>query len=272
MKRSEWTWTVRRAAALIIAACFMTGFGCDSLQASPGARSILQLSTGPTPTQAVAWALDEYDPNNRYRGTMYLATQRWGGGPEYLQLYVDAIKDEDAGVRSAGVRGLALHGGPEHVPLILETLVDEDRIVRIDSARALQRIHAPVAVEPLMKAMQADLEESELVRAEAADALGQYAEPRVVDALIAALSDTNLAVNEATRKSLRTLTGQDFELDISAWVNWVRGRDNLFAARSAYVYPAFWRERKILEYLPFVGQPPVEEPSIPVGFPPAIEK
>ncbi len=271
MKRSRRTLIVRGASVLGIAVGLLAAFGCDSLQATPGARSILQITTGPTPTQAVAWALDEYDPNNRYRGTMYLATQRWGGGPEYLQLYVDAIKDEDAGVRSAGVRGLALHGSPEHVPLIIETLTDEDRIVRIDSARALQRIHAPIAVEPLMKAIQADLEESELVRAEAADALGQYAQPRVVDALIAALTDTNLAVNTATRKSLRTLTGQDFELDISAWVNWVRGREDLFAARSAYVYPAFWRERKVIEYLPFVGQPPVEEPAIPVGFPPAIE-
>jgi HEAT repeat protein len=263
--------TRRGGWVLSIAGLIVIG-GCDSLEASPGARSILQISSGPTPTKAVGWALDEYDPNNRYRGTMYLATQPWGGGPEYLQLYVDAIKDDDAGVRSAGVRGLALHGSPEHVPLILETLVDEDRIVRIDSARALQRIHAPVAVEPLMSAIQVDREESEMVRAEAADALGQYAQPRVVDALIAALSDTNLAVNEATRKSLRTLTGQDFELDTSAWVNWARGREDLFAARSAYIYPAFWRERTIIEYLPFVGQPPIEEPSIPVGFPPAIDQ
>jgi len=272
LKRRQYSLIRRGVCAASLAGWLIAGCGCDSLEASPGAKSILQIATGPTPTQAVAWALDEYDPNNRYRGTMYLATQPWGGGPEYLQLYVDAIQDDDAGVRSAGVRGLALHGGPEHVPLIIKTLTDEDRIVRIDSARALQRIHAPIAVEPLLKAIQVDLEDSIQVRAEAADALGQYAQPRVVDALIASLSDTNLAVNAATRKSLRTLTGQDFELDTSAWVNWARGRDDLFAARSEYIYPAFWRERKIIEYLPFVGKPPIEEASIPVGFPPTIEK
>ncbi len=274
---------VRPVASLVSLAGLLTlGAGCDTLESARGATSILQLAQGPTPTQAVEWALDKYDPNNRYRGTMYLATKPWGGGPEYLQLYVDAIADDDAGVRSAGVRGLALHGGPEHVPLIIETLKDPDTIVRIDSARALQRIHSPLAIEPLLIAIQevrveqteperVEVEESELVRAEAADALGQYAEPRVVDALIAILSDSNLGVNDATRRSLRTLTGQDFDLDISAWVDWVRGNDDLFAARSAYVYPAFWRERRIVEYLPFVPQPPVEEASIPVGFPPAIE-
>lgn len=244
--------------------------GCDSLASARGAKSILAVAQGPTPSEAAAWALDEYNPNNRYRGTMYLATKPWGGGPEYMQLYVDAIKDEDAGVRSAGVRGLALHGGPQHAPLIIETLKDTDTIVRLDSARALQRIHAPQAVEPLIAAMQIESEESELVRAEAAGALGQYAEPRVVDALIASLTDTNMAVNDATRRSLRTLTGQDFELDISAWVDWARGNQNLFAGRSAYVYPAFWRERKFIEYLPFIPPPPNEEPAMPVGFPPAI--
>lgn len=261
-----------RPFAFGLAAAALSQFGgCDSFEAARGSRSIFQVMQGATPTQAAEWALDEYNANNRYRGTMYLATKPWGGSPEYMQLYVDAITDEDAGVRSAGVRGLALHGGPDHVPLILETLTDTDTIVRLDSARALQRLHSPLAVEPLMAAIQEQREPSELVRAEAADALGQYAEPRVVDALIAILSDTNLGVNTATRRSLRTLTGQDFELDISAWVTWVDGRENIFRARSAYVYPAFWRERMLVEYLPFVPQPPVEEASLPVGFPPAIE-
>lgn len=263
----------RRAAGsmVLLAAALALGAGCDTLEASRGARSILQVAQGPTPTQAAAWALDEYDPNNRYRGTMYFATKPWGGEPQYMQLYVDAIGDEDAGVRSAGVRGLALHGGPQHVPLIIERLADTDRIVRLDSARALQRLHSPLAVEPLLAALQVGREDSELVRAEAADALGQYAEPRVVDVLIASLSDTNMGVNDATRRSLRTLTGQDFELDISAWVEWSRGRDDLFAARSSYVYPAFWRERKWVEYLPFIPPPPIEEPTTPVGFPPALD-
>jgi len=266
---------VNRSAAagvLSVGALFLPILGgCDSFESARGAKSILAVAQGPTPTQAAAWALDEYDPNNRYRGTMYLATKPWGGGPEYMQLYVDAINDEDAGVRSAGVRGLALHGGPQHAPLIIETLKDPDTIVRLDSARALQRIHSPLAVGPLIEAMQQATEDSELVRAESAEALGQYAEPRVVDALIASLTDTNMAVNNATRRALRTLTGQDFELDISAWVDWARGNPNLFAGRSAYVYPAFWRDRKFIEYLPFIPPPPNEEPAMPVGFPPAIE-
>jgi len=255
-----------------ITACVLSMLGaCDSFEQARGARSIFQLIQGPTPTQAAEWALDEYDPNARYRGIMILANQPFGGEPLYMQLYVEAVGDEDAGVRSAGVRGLALHGSPEHVPLLVETLDDPDAIVRLDSARALQRIHNPLAIPALLKHLNIDNEENELVRAECAHALGQYAQPRVVDALIASLADPNLAVNEATRSSLRTLTGQDFGLDMAAWVEWTRSTDDLFAARSAYFFPAFYRDRKLIELLPFIPDPPNETASLPVGMSPAIE-
>lgn len=245
--------------------------GCDAFESARGARSILALSRGPSITEAAEWATNEYNANDRYRGIMILANQSFGGEPVYMQLYVDAIDDPDAGVRAAGVRGLALHGSPEHVPLLIKTLVDEDPIVRLDSARALQRIHNPIAVGPLIERLRIENEENELIRAESARALGQYAQPIVVEALITSLGDPSLGVNEATRASLRTLTGQDFGLDITAWVEWSRSSSNLFAARSAYVFPAFRRDRKLIEYLPFMPDPPNETASLPVGMSPVID-
>lgn len=245
--------------------------GCDSFENARGAKSILALNQGPSITDAAEWATNEYNANDRYRGIMILANQQFGGEPVYMQLYVDAIDDRDAGVRAAGVRGLALHGSPEHVALLIETLGDEDPIVRLDSARALQRIHNPIAVGPLVGRLKVEIEENELIRAESARALGQYAQPLVVDALITSLTDPNLGVNEATRASLRTLTGQDFGLDIAGWVDWTHTTSDLFAARSAYVFPAFHRDRKIIEYLPFLPDPPNETASLPVGMSPAID-
>lgn len=243
---------------------------CDTFDSARGARSLVQLTQGPTPTQATEWALDRFDANNRYRGTMYLANQPWGGGPEYMQLYVDATQDADAGVRASGVRGIALHGDPTHVPLLIRALSDEDSIVRLDAARGLQRIHDAQAIEPLLVHIQIENEENELVRAESAHALGQYADRRVVDALIDIFDDYSLTVNEATRSSLRTLTGQDFGYDIRAWVSWTSETTDLFAARTAYVYPAFWREKRLIEWVPFIPQAPNEMSAMPVGFSPAI--
>lgn len=245
--------------------------GCDSFENARGAKSILAIAQGPSITDAANWATNEYNANDRYRGIMILANQQFGGEPVYMRLYVDAVHDSDAGVRAAGVRGLALHGSPEHVPLLIEALDDEDPIVRLDSARALQRIHNSGAIGPLVNRMQIENEENELVRAEAARALGQYAQPYVVDALIASLDDPNLGVNEASRSSLRTLTGQDFGTDIAAWVDWVGNSADLFAARAAYVFPAFYREKRWIEYLPFLPEPPNETASLPVGMSPAIE-
>lgn len=260
-----------RHARIALACSALLLAGCDTFEDARGAKSIFALTRGPSITDAAEWAVNEYNANDRYRGIMVLANQPFGGEPVYMQLYVDAINDPDAGVRAAGVRGLALHGSPEHVPLLVDTLDDEDPIVRLDSTRALQRIHNPVAVEPLMARIRADVEDNELVRAEAARALGQYPQSRIIDALIAALDDPNLGVNEAARSSLRTLTGQDFGVDIAGWVGWSQQSDSLFAARSAYMYPAFYRDFRLIEYLPFVPNPPNESASLPVGMSPAIE-
>jgi len=238
----------------------------------PGATSLFEVfAPQESPGDAAAMALDEYDPDSRFTGTRLLANAYFGGEEVYIELYEDAVTDEDAGVRWAGVRALGLHGSPDHVPLIIERLVDEpDRLVRAEAARALQRIHNPIATDPLLRAMDEEFEADPEVRAGAAHALGQYAEPRVVQALIASLNDPALVVNYSTIHALRTLTGQDFGIETRAWLDWYDATDNLFAARTAYTYPAFERDKRLLEYLPFMPPPPNETASTPVGMPPPV--
>lgn len=253
--------------------------GCEAADSifsgiKPGSEGILQdLFTGPTPTDAVEMSVDQYDADRRYRGTNLLANAPFASEPVYLDLFINNASDEDPAVRSAAVRGLANHGNPVHVPLLVERLTDTDRIVRLEAARALQRIHNPVAIDPLMQAIRqgelvAKAEPDAQVRAEAADALGQYAENRVVRALIAALADESFLVTSTARRSLRTLTGQDFGVDRKAWSAWNEGTQDTFAARSVYRFPGYERDRKTIEYLPFVPQPPRQAPSVPVGMPP----
>ncbi len=252
-----------------VMACLMTGAmgGCDTSGMRRGTDSILDIFAEPTPAEAVEMALDKYDADKRYRGTLLLSTQPFAGEELYMKLFIDNSKDRDPGVRTAATRAVANHGGPEHVPLLIDRLTDEDRLVRIEAARGLQRIHSDSAIDPLLKAIDVDNESDPAVRSEAADALGQYADSKVLESLIASLEDSNLAVNSRTLASLKTLTGQDFGFDRRAWLDWYKSATTPFAGRSVYTFPAFNRSKSFIEYLPFVPQPPNEASTAPVGMP-----
>lgn len=261
----------RIIATLLAAPTLAAGLaGCEAvgLELKPGAKSILEAFAGPSPQDAASWAIDPYDPDKRYRGTLLLANAPFAGEDVYLKLFSDNVRDVDPGVRAAAARGLGTHGGPEHAPLLIERLADDDAGVRIEAARALQRIHSQDAVEPLMARLDPATEPEPQVRIEAASALGQYPENRVVERLITALADDNLAVNRTAQLSLRTLTGQDFGIDRARWLAWYTTSTSTFAARSVYVYPVFSRKKKFYEHIPFVPGPPNEAPSTPAGMEP----
>lgn len=263
-----------------VALVFATQVGCEATQNARGAKSIFAIGKGPTPGEAATSALDKYDPAKRAEGTLLLANAPWGGEDPYVELYVDAVKDPDANVRIAGLRGLARHGSPENAEIIAACLFDENVLVRREAARALQRIHNPEVVPSLLVAIRepdpsptarnTDTEKDAEVRAAAANALGQYAENRVVVGLIDAMADSQLSVNYNALESLRTLTGQNLGYDQKAWQEWYSGVETAFAARQAYEYPVFQRDAAWYEYLPLVPSPPNEPEDAPVGFPKEI--
>lgn len=250
---------------LILPLLFLSA--CE-IDAKPGAKSVLEFFAEPTPADAASWAIDKYDADKRYRGTLLLANEPFGGRPVYMELYLDNVKDADPSVRAAATRAIGNHGSPDNVPILVERLKDEDRLVRQEAARALQRLHNPVAIPALLQAIEETSEPDVDVRSEAANALGQYADNKVVQGLIAALNDSNLAVNLNTLRSLRILTGQDFGYDRRAWLDWYNSTKNTFAARGTYTYPVFHRDKHLSEYIPFIPPPPNEAVSSPVGLQP----
>lgn len=239
---------------------------CDTSGMKRGSDSILDFFAEPSPAEAVELALDKHDPDKRYRGTLLLSTQPFAGEEVYMRLFLDNARDQDPGVRTVATRAVGNNGGPEHADLLIERLADEDRLVRIEAARGLQRIHSLAAVDPLIAAIDPEKEPEASVRSEASDALGQYAQNKVLEALIASFDDTNLAVNSRTLASLKTLTGQDFGFDRRAWLDWYNETKTPFVARSVYTFPAFSRQKQFLEYLPFFPQPPNEASTSPVGM------
>jgi hypothetical protein len=299
----------RSAVRLVLAmtgALVLCGGGCDSetQRKIEETGNIFAPFQPPTPAEAARMATNPFDADQRLRGITLLAFAPFGGEEVYVRLYEQALgmppvssADEDPGVRAAAARALARHGGPQHVPWIVPLLQDRDPRIRAEAARALQRLHNPVAIDPLIDRtravrtermtspdgrvvtdaagqpmiVQRANEPDAAVRAEAAVALAQYADPRVLQALIAALSDDSLLVTRAASTSLTTLTGQEFGEDPRAWLRWLNQRsDNPFAERRQFVYPVFQRDRYWFEWLPLIPPPPNETPGSPAGMGPAI--
>ena len=263
--------------AVVVAGSACLG-GCDVFDdVKPGAQSLFDLWQLPSPSEAAEMAVDPYDADKRYRGTMLLANAYFAGQDVYVRLFEDAAKDQDSGVRLAGTRALANHGSSKHVAILVERLKDTEPLVRLEAARGLQRLHGEEAIEPLMNSSRdpdlvalrdEESEENPDIRTEAAHALGQYRTDAVVQHLIKALADSKLSVNRSALASLKTLTGQDFGFDRRQWVTWYGEASDPFAAGTPYVYPVFQRDKTFLEYLPFVSPPPNEVAATPAGMPP----
>jgi HEAT repeat protein len=113
------------------------------------------------------------------------------GQAEALGRLMQAVKDDDAGVREAVVKALGEIENPEAVPALLAALRDKESAVRAAAAWALGEIEDPRAVEPLMRTLwdpEAD------VRSQAAWALGELEDPRAVEGLMGALKDKDARV------------------------------------------------------------------------------
>lgn len=264
----------RSSRALVASALLAPALtGCewiDEARAKGGTgESVVEFFQPPSPQQAVAWASDPYDADKRYRGLLLISNAPFGSDPLYVRMYEQAANDGDPGVRAMAVRALGRHGGPGHAEILLNAFNDQDDLVRWETARTLQRIYLPQAVGALIDHLNASREASALVREASAVALGQYAEPRVVQALFSALNDRQLAVNVAANRSLRILTGQDFPPDAARWLRWYNAASEPFAQRGEYEYPVFERDPEWWEHLTPWSQVPNEVAGRPAGAPPS---
>jgi len=264
------------AAVLGVRACAAAALlsalgGCldpETRQTMADNNSILApIFVQPTPVDAARWSIDPYDADKRARGTNLLANAPFGGGDPYLKVYREHLKDEGTLVRAVAARSLGMHGTPADVGALLPLTADKEALVRFEAVRALQRLHNPAAIEPLLEVLLPAKEVEASIRAEAACALGQYAQPAVLSGLITALADDDLVVVANAHASLMTLTGQDhLPEDRRAWVEWSRSTHSPFAHQREFVYPVFQRDKGWLDYVPFMPPVPNEIPGKPNGL------
>jgi len=220
-----------------------------------------------TPSEAARDAFNVYDADVRRKSVMKLASSDFGGEAPYVRMYRLLLDDPDPTVRAACIRALGMHGEVEDLDRIITHLEDRAAGVRWEAAKALQKIHGDQAIRPLIRRLDPDVEDDPDVRLAAADALGQYAQPAVFDALVGALNDQSFSVAAAARRSLVTLTGQD-QLGTVArdWLAWAdEHRDALFAERRTYTWTPYQEPPGLLDRAQFWREAEKAEPRTPVG-------
>jgi hypothetical protein len=250
------------------------GFGLLVLAAAVGCETMRQdfgefgeSITPVSPDKAAKMMMDYSDPDNRRRGTVLISNSPFGGTDVYVEWYRDSVATEtDPLVKAASITALGRFGRPEDA-VVIALALDESQPsqVRWEAAKALQRLHNPAVVPVLLAALR-NADEGVDIRVAAAIALGQYPQDRVFQALVAALESPRLSVNEASRGSLTTLTGQDHGLDSKAWLAWYNSVTNPFADQKEYLYPTYQREETFLEKMAFWSSKNYEKPAAPAGL------
>jgi len=244
--------------------------GCTTL--SEDISDAMRTIAPPSPGEAARWLQDE-DPDRRREGTLLLANAPFGGEPQYLELYRRFAQfDENPLVRAAAVRAVARNGEVSDARLLADRLRDESRHVRWEAARGLQRLHDPSVISNLIEIMRDDAQPPE-IRMAVADALGQYPDHRVFNALVIALNARELSVNLAASGSLQVMTGEDFGLDPRRWLTWYNTvSGDQFAGGVDYLYPVYRRDTGFFERLIFWARRVEEQPGPPVGMPSRRER
>ena len=254
---ARWT-TTRWLSVVVLAVCG----GCNGLDGSPGNPF---RTTASSPGEAARQAFNTYDADARRESVNLLASASFGGEYPYVRLYRLLMDDPDATVRAACVQALGAHGQVEDVPLIMARLKDTAPFVRWVAATALQKIHNPVAAGPLIECLAHDDDAD--ARTAAASSLGQYAQPRVFQALVGALDDRAYSVVLAASRSLYTLTGVDLGTDGRAWLEWSRQQGGgLFDKQRVYVWYPYDKPPTFIDKLIFWKPEEVVGPYPPRGL------
>jgi HEAT repeat protein len=126
-------------------------------------------------------------------------------GISSVEPLIQALKDNDEGIRVESVEALEIIGDKRAVGPLIESLKDKDRRVRQKSVRALGKLGGNQAVEPIAGCLN---DTSREVRLEAVEALKELADPWAFKYLVKSLRDSDVSVRKETVKALLMTGGK----------------------------------------------------------------
>ena len=119
--------------------------------------------------------------------------------PRVVELLIESLSDDDAGVRERAVQGLGRNQVPDAAGPLAEALRDTEAGVRAEAAWALGRLRDPTAVAALGVALD---DPEPRVRAQVVEALGRIRHTAAVSPLVAALADSEPHIRREAAEAL----------------------------------------------------------------------
>lgn len=168
---------------------------------------------------ALVEAFSDKDP--QVRASVVQALGRLGGEPAASTLRRALASDGDPRVRWLAAARLGELGDKGAVAVLIKALEDKDPEVRTSSIDSLGRLGNASAVRPIIRRLRTD--DYPTARRTAVGALALLKGPGAVPALIAALSDSDIAFK--IPDVLGDLTGEDFEDDQAKWKKWYADKE-----------------------------------------------
>jgi HEAT repeat protein len=156
-------------------------------------------------------------PNSNTRRWAVLRLARAGdlSATEQITPLLDSASEPSAIVRSTAAVALRMLGDKRALPALTAALDDPEPFVRADAAEAIGNLGDAGQAAPLARALQSDPDAR--VRLQAAMALRRAAGPLAVPPLILALDDADESVSFAAHQGLMGITGQNLPPSRERW-------------------------------------------------------
>jgi HEAT repeat protein len=214
---------LNRLSLIVVVLLAFCCIGCrgDGDGGARFSRSLAEYFTGNTPLVAAQKMEDQYSPDQRREGINRLVAREFGRRPPYTTRYQQIAQlDSDWLVRAASIRALNRSRDDTATQIFIDALRDENALVRLEAIKALNNVPDPKGM-PMLVQLANDPGQSRDIRIAATEALRHYPQFDVARALMNLLDDRDFSLAWQARRSLRTMTGADLRYDVPAWLNYL---------------------------------------------------
>ncbi len=168
------------------------------------------------------------NPDTQRAAIAWMARQKWGHEKPYMDAYRLAESSPSPLVRGQALVALGTSGQASVAPDLQRGLTDPSQFVRLCAAMAATYVSNPMLIPDLISRLHHD--SNAQVRIYAAEALKSYKTRPVIETLINALDDRNVAIVQAAWDDLTFQTGQKFPQHSGPWQLWLQAHRHEFRA------------------------------------------
>ncbi len=168
------------------------------------------------------------NPDTQREAIAWMSKQKWGHEKPYMDAYRLAENSPSPLVRGQAMLALGTSGQPSVAPDLQRGLTDSSQFVRLCATMAATYVNNPILIPDLITRLQNDSQAQ--VRIYAAEALKPYKTRLVIETLINALDDRNVAIVQAAWNDLTIQTGQKFPQHSGPWQQWLQAHRKQFRA------------------------------------------